>query len=211
MTAGFTVFMRVWHLSNNPDDTIGGALTTGTVIYENVPAGSSIAGEAWDDYLPISLTGKLKEDYRIRELPVFGPDNVEKWKSVATVLAEADFVTLSSNRAYGSLTRLPVRFPQSRTYYEKLINGSLGYEIAAQFTSRPNLALPAASVCIRLPFGTYGEIVSRFDDCPQSGVSFVDDYMDETWTVYDHPKVIILHNQERLTGQEIFGRITGNI
>src|SRR4030065_2522353 len=38
MTAGFTVFMRVWHLSNNPDDTIGGALTTGTVIYENVPA-----------------------------------------------------------------------------------------------------------------------------------------------------------------------------
>lgn len=38
MTAGFTVFMRVWHLSNAPDDTIGGALITGTVIYENVPA-----------------------------------------------------------------------------------------------------------------------------------------------------------------------------
>ena len=38
MTAGFTTLMRVWHLTNNSDDSIGGALTTGTVIYDNVPA-----------------------------------------------------------------------------------------------------------------------------------------------------------------------------
>lgn len=38
MTAGLTVFMRVWHLSNDSDDSIGGALITGTIIYENVPA-----------------------------------------------------------------------------------------------------------------------------------------------------------------------------
>lgn len=38
MTAGLNVFMRVWHLTNDDDDVIGGAMITGTLIYENIPA-----------------------------------------------------------------------------------------------------------------------------------------------------------------------------
>lgn len=177
-------------------------------VYMVVPGGSVIAGEHWDDFLPLSVDTLTHERYKFIELPVFGIDNGQKWTEISDNLSQADYAIMSSNRAYGALTRLPARFPQTGSYYRKLLGGKLGFEIVAQFTSRPHLFLPVPPVCISLPYGSYGIITDKYRECRLAGISFVDDYMDETWTVYDHPKVLILRNVRRLSPEKIYQAIT---
>ena len=58
---------------------------------------------------------------------------------MSELLAEADYVTQYSNRLYGTVSRLPDRYPVSREYYRQLFSGELGYTLDAHFTSYPNL------------------------------------------------------------------------
>jgi len=68
---------------------------------------------------------------------------------------------------------------------------SWAYFRTAQFTSRPHLPLPGFEYCLTPPLINYGKIAAGIQVCDQPGISFVDDYADESFTVYDHPKVII--------------------
>lgn len=36
MVAGLNIQVDVWRMTNDPDDSVGGALITGTVVYENL-------------------------------------------------------------------------------------------------------------------------------------------------------------------------------
>jgi hypothetical protein len=38
MTPGMNIRIRVWKVTNEPDDRIGGAVLSGTIIHDNVPA-----------------------------------------------------------------------------------------------------------------------------------------------------------------------------
>lgn len=38
MTPGLNIKIRVWRVSNQPDDAIGGALLSGTILHDYVPA-----------------------------------------------------------------------------------------------------------------------------------------------------------------------------
>lgn len=105
-------------------------------IFANVPEGSSIVNEHWDDALPVRAP---PERYRLRELAVFDPDDESKLRKLYDGLAGADYYVLSSPRASATIGRLPERFPLMWRFYRLLEDERLGFRLAASFTSYPSL------------------------------------------------------------------------
>jgi hypothetical protein len=105
-------------------------------IFANVPEGSSIVNEHWDDALPVRAP---PERYRLRELVVFDPDDESKLRKLYDGLAGADYYVLSSPRASATIGRLPDRFPLMWRFYRLLEDERLGFRKAAAFTSYPSL------------------------------------------------------------------------
>jgi hypothetical protein len=54
-------------------------------------------------------------------------------------LTQSDYLVLSSNRLYGSIPRLPLRYPMTSEYYRALFDGRLGFDKVAEFSSYVNL------------------------------------------------------------------------
>jgi hypothetical protein len=134
-------------------------------IYENIPCGATIANEHWDDGLPLRVGGKdgYGGCYKGLEFNHFWIDSRVKLDDTLTKINQADYIILSSNRIYGSLPRLPKRFPFTLEYFRMLFSGELGFDLVKRFRSNPSLF----------------------------GVEFNTDYAEEPFTVYDHPKVFI--------------------
>lgn len=137
-------------------------------IYNNVPAGSVVANEHWDDPLPLNLKNKISSVYPGEMLSLYDQDTPEKWSIINSQLERTDFIILSSNRLYGTIPNNPDRYPEASTYYQRLFDGSLGFTKVAEFTSYP---------CFP-PISTHW-------------FCFNDDSAEEAFTVYDHPKVLI--------------------
>jgi len=144
----------------------------------NIPPGSTIATEHWDDRLPLSGG----ERFKYVELPLYEqPDDQNKWRLINNNLQQADYIVLASNRLFTPLPKLancsrtPQRcYPLTTEYYEQLFTGKLGFTKVADFTSRPTLPKWLGSLEI------------------------VDDNADESFTVYDHPHVIIFRRHSGL-------------
>ncbi len=132
-------------------------------IYENIPPGTRIGSEHWDDRLPLGLPGHDAGAYPSVELALYMEDTPEKRTQLISRLDEAQYIVLSSNRLYGSIPKLPRRYPMATRYYQALFSGELGFERVAEFTSRPSLL----------------------------GIELNDDDAEESFTVYEHPKVTI--------------------
>jgi hypothetical protein len=165
-------------------------ITASEWIYQNIPPGSTLALEHWDDGLPVPLPEKINQLKGI-EFPMYGADTKEKWVDMNERLNKINYIVLSSNRLYGSIMSVPKRYNITSKYYESLFDGSLGFEKVAEFTSRPNIPIPGIKICFTPPFARYGIVTLKTQECNKSGISFVDDYADESFTVYDHPKVSI--------------------
>lgn len=166
-------------------------ITASEWIYKNVAPGSSIAGEHWDDKLPFCTPSYDCNQYEILEYPLYETDTPAKWDDMLAKLQETDYIVLSSNRLYGSISSIPEKYPITSQYYKSLFDGSLGFKLVAQFTSRPHLPLPGIKLCLALGETWYGQLAIPFQDCPLPGLTLVDDYADESFTVYDHPKILI--------------------
>lgn len=135
-------------------------------IYENISSGEKIVWEHWDDPLPLLLS-KYSMQYSTEQLPVFDPDTPEKIQNINKILVNTDYYVLSSNRAWGSIPTVPERYPLSKKFYEELFAEKRGFVKIKEFTSYPSL---------------------RYLGIP---IDFPDDWSEEAFTVYDHPKVII--------------------
>ncbi|HEY1435856.1 MAG TPA: DUF2298 domain-containing protein, partial [Thermoanaerobaculia bacterium] len=141
-------------------------------IYSHVPARKHIVNESWDDGLPLPMPGFDPGSYAgPPALPLFDPDSREKAALIVRALSDADWVSVTSNRVYSNVTRVPSVFPMSIAYYRALFDGSLGFERAADFTSYPSLGP------LRIP----------------------DDAAEEQFTVYDHPRVLLFRKTPRFT------------
>ena len=153
-------------------------------IYEHVPRGSVIANEHWDDALPLSFPDKNKQQYYPVEeqMTMYDEDTPEKLEKVLDQLERIDYIFLSSNRLFGSIPRLPMRYPMATEYYRLLFNGELGFELAAKITSFPNLG----------------------------PLKFNDEGSDEAFTVYDHPQVHIFRKTEGFSKERARG-LLGNM
>ena len=169
---------------------------------DNLPERSLILKEHWDEALP-SLY-----EYETRELPMYDPDTRGKMDALALDLSEADALIVYSNRLYGTTPRLPERYPLTRAYYGLLFDRQLGYEPAARFTSYPNLYGVSLT---NETFARPGLPEPRFpvEDgiAPPAALPISLGYADESFTVYDHPKVMIFSNVSRLSPDVISERI----
>lgn len=138
-------------------------------IYSNIPADKTLAVEHWDDQLPIG--GQFS--YNTQILKLYDSDTPEKWAEIDAQLALTDYIVIASNRLYDPLQELidcqslPVFrcYPQTAEYYRKLFSGEMGFGKVAEFTNYPTIPI--------------------FD------IPINDQEADESFTVYDHPKVII--------------------
>lgn len=111
-------------------------------IYENLPPGSTIVNEHWDDALPVHLSATRNRwhyEYNIIEFPGYDQDTPEKLKALVALLDQADLVVLSSRRLVDSIPRMPERYPMTTRYYRHLEAGTLGWDAAAHFAARPKL------------------------------------------------------------------------
>lgn len=143
-------------------------------IYKNIPNNSLILSEYWDDPLPLFIGQNQNKKFIGKELPVFDPDTAEKWNKMNFLLSQADYYILSSNRGWGSVPTIPERFTKMARFYQDLLANKLSYKKIIEFTSYPSL---------------------KYLGIP---LDYPDDLSDESFTVYDHPKVMIFKNEKKL-------------
>lgn len=151
-------------------------------IYQNIPCGSSIGVEHWDDGLPLRVDGKdgYGGCYKGVEFENYHWDDAKKLASMLTKLKTADYIVLSSNRLYGSIPRMPRRFPFTIEYYRMLFSGELGFALEKIFSSYPSLG----------------------------GLTFNDDAREELILNYDHPKVLVFKKTASFNPEYIAARLS---
>ncbi len=164
---------------------------------------SVIANEHWDDPLPLRIEGKdpfwnwyqSLSTSASTQMNNYDEDTLDKRAQLLDWLDEADYIVLSSNRLYGSIPRLPLRYPLTTTYYETLFNGSLGFELLAEFVSFPRLG-PCQFPDQELPF-----VLSppRYTNAKPCSISYPP--AEEAFSVYDHPTVLIFAKTPAYTRQ----------
>ena len=162
-------------------------VTASRWVYANARPGSVILWESWDDPLPKSLPGEPGMDmgsHGLRHIDwsPYEEDTAEKYAILKEKLLAADYVIYSSKRIYESVDELPARYPMTNLYYELMFGGELGFVLAADFTTPPRLL----------------------------GLTFPDHDADESWSLYDHPRVSILAKERALRGSEIDSLMEGS-
>lgn len=152
-------------------------ITASEWIYANIPEGSVIANEHWDDPLPGGVKGRIgfkpmgayygltdpNTGRREGQIENYWEDVPEKRERLYQWLNDADVIVMSSNRLWGSIPRLPMRYPMTTLYYQLMAEEKLGFELAARFTSFPTIF----------------------------GIQIDDTGAEEAFSVYDHPEVRI--------------------
>ncbi|NMC30563.1 MAG: hypothetical protein GYA45_10880 [Pelolinea sp.] len=166
---------------------------------------------SWDDGLPFYLYGYNPYDestgvyYSNLNLELYNDNNAEQLQNFYSVLEEADYIYITSNRQWGSTTQIPERYPLNMAYYRALLgcpadrdlqdcyrdaqpgmySGELGFELVKVFQSEPNIA----------------------------GITINTQYAEEAFTVYDHPKVFIFKKTDAFnmdTVRSILGKVDLN-
>lgn len=151
---------------------------------------------SWDDGMPWGLEGRnLNGRYEVRNLELYWNDDQDddqngvpdKIERIAASLEQGEYLIISSNRQYGTIPRVTIRYPLTTAYYRALFGcpepqpvlvcgarlevgehqGQLGYVLFQVFESHPSLG----------------------------SLEINDQFAEEAFTVYDHPKVLIFRKQ----------------
>ncbi|HVN85606.1 MAG TPA: DUF2298 domain-containing protein [Candidatus Binatia bacterium] len=152
-------------------------------VYKFVPTGSKILSQDWDEGFPFSFPGMGPERYKITNFGYYEPDNPTKIRKLAGHLAESDYIAFQTKRLYGALTQAAQKYPLSSNYFYLLFAGDLGYTLVHEEASRPSVF----------------------------GIEFPDELADESFTVYDHPKVLIFRNDGRLSADALYDKIMNGL
>lgn len=141
-------------------------------IYENIGTDKTIAVEHWDDPIPLSTIKYPSIRYpNAVELEVYGYDNIDKIPLLYSKLEHTDYIFISSDRARKTIGELPESYPVMTKYYEKLDSGNIGFQKVAEFNSYPQIF----------------------------GISIKDNFAEEAFWVYDHPRVLIYKKVKQLS------------
>lgn len=174
-------------------------------IYNTVPPGSTVSNEIWDDPQPLNIVGGDSSQYKGTMLSIYDPDNREKWDKILTALSTTDYIFLTSNRLWRSLTAIPYKYPYTAKYYQLLFSGKLGYEPIAAFTSYPCLLPKNLETDIKPDKDSTNLKPPPFSITSTSYcyLALNDDGAEESFTVYDHPKVVIFQKKRYFTTDEL--------
>lgn len=180
-------------------------------LCENLPRGSYVVVEHWDDPLPlIQATGELRcyRDHLIAELDVYDPDDEHKLEMLMSALSRGDYIVLSSNRLYNTIPRLPWRYPLTSRYYELLLGERLGFELVHYEAVYPRIfGLDLVNDTFSDPDLPMPRLLAARE---ASRLSINLGRADESFSVYDHPKPLIFRKTRQLPAQallELFGEV----
>jgi len=152
-------------------------------IFHNLPAGSTIASPHWDDKVPVGIPGKDTAIYKMNgkdsELPVYEKDTPQMIEMIVKRVAAADYLTFATPRAPDSIPRIPDEYPNTAALLRLLWGEKIGFSLVHTTKNRPSFL----------------------------GFTFNDDLADESFSVYDHPKVAVFKNEQRLSAEQILERI----
>ena len=168
-----------WPVCPLPDDM---------VYADDLPSGLS-------DYTCISMN-MYNGYYHSLKLWMVAEDNDQKLQAMSNATDQADYLVITSNRFYDSLSRIPWRFPASLAYYDALFDGSLGFELVKVFESPPSIG----------PFRIDDQVLP-IDDLP--------DILNEHWEaeeafhVYDHPAVLVFRKTDAYSSENLQAILDG--
>jgi hypothetical protein len=178
-------------------------------ICEQVPEKSVLMIEHWDQPLPI-LQGigahDCWSDYRIVEFPAYDADSPGKLAELVNSLRAADYVLLSSNRLYGSITRLPRRYPMTSQYYRRLFAEELGFQLVHFDQVYPQLgSVRLVDDTLTAPGLDKPDLLRAEGRWPSD---LVMGYADESYSVYDHPMPLVFQNVSHLSADQLIHLLT---
>ena len=158
-------------------------------IYENIPQGSVISNESWDEGLPLPIEGHnpFGGEYQGVRMEVRWYDDEAKKEMFLETLQQADYIILPSQRAIWSACRIPRTYPMTMAYYEALFDGRLGFDLAASFTS----PIKIGKLWVSDVGGTWAW--GRTPDLPLFNTSWL--AAEEAFSVYDHPPVWVFQKR----------------
>lgn len=160
-------------------------------IFKNVPPGSMVLKEAWDDGLPTGVDHEIdprvegnmgpqsyrQQDITIYEMHGFNTDDTPIKKNYyANIIQQGDYISIASKKLWYTLTACTPEFkpngynvyPVTSRYYRLLWSGLLGYKMVGEFHNFPGVF----------------------------GWEHPDDMAEESFSVYDHPRVYIFKKVE---------------
>lgn len=159
-------------------------------ITQNIPLSKTISSEYWDDALPLGYS-----DYKSISLPFYDAETPEKWVKLNNSLNRIDYLIMSSNRLWGSIPRVPEKYPLTSKFYEDLFSEKLDFNKIMEFNSYPGFSISFLKACYYLGFTNYPGIKNKWftadSTCLYPGIYLRDDTAEEAFSVYDHPKVLI--------------------
>ncbi|MDL1909366.1 hypothetical protein FBQ81_01545 [Chloroflexi bacterium CFX6] len=154
--------------------------------------GASVVNETDYDYgLPFRIDGydAFGGIYRgDLNLQVYWDDNEDKLNRFVDVLSEGDYIFIPTNHQYAQITRLPERYPLTTLYYRELMGCPFGADIIACYhAAKPGDYEGRLGFDLVAVFETFPKL-----DLPLLGeIQINDQYAEEAFTFYDHPKVFI--------------------
>ena len=159
--------------------------------------GSALANEGdWDDGLPLRLDsydafgGIYTPGLNFN---MYTDDNTDKLDHFINVYDKTEYILISSNRQWGSLPRMPERFPMTTLHYRHL----LGCPETKTLQWCYSVAEPGMFL------GDLGfELVATFQSDPLIGPLRINDqFAEEAFTVYDHPKVLVFRKTDSYSSE----------
>jgi hypothetical protein len=111
-------------------------------------------------------------------LPLIDQSSAAKQVKISTALSTGNWIAVFSRRNYAVLPRMHDRFPEMCGYYRALWSGAFGYKVVKYLDRKPGL------------LGLYDP----------------SDFAEETFSVFDHPRVYVLKNMGHQTAPEILQR-----
>ncbi len=175
-------------------------------IFDNVPQGSMILKEAWDDGLPTGVDHSIdprvegskgpqnyrQQDITIYEMHGFNTDDTPIKKNYyANILQQGDYISIASKKLWYTLTNCTPEFkpngynvyPVTSRYYRLLWSGLLGYKMVHEFHNFPGIF----------------------------GWQHPDDMAEESFSVYDHPTVYIFKKVENVPVDRILKLLSSDV
>jgi len=159
----------------------------------------------WDDGLPWGVDGRgLGGRYDVHNLELYWHDNQDddetgipdKLERIVEFLEQGDYLTISSNRQYGTIPRVPIRYPLTSFFYHELFGCPDGMDVPTC----------GATAEVGLYSGRLGySLVAVFESSPSIGpLKINDQFAEEAFTVYDHPKVLIFKRDVDFNAEQVF-------
>ena len=174
--------------------------------------GATLVSESgWDDALPVRIDERdgFGGLYQGADQELYWPDDEDKetngvsdkLERIVDTLERGDFLVITSNRQYGTIARVPQRYPLTTAYYRALFDCPAPEEVAR--------CADGADPGELEPILGY-ELVASFQRDPTLGpLRWRDQAAEEAFTVYDHPKVLIFRKRPDFSAERVRALLEG--